>query len=90
MIMIKKFKEFINEELSGTEFIGPVGPAYGDTKLQNKTINSHDTNVVYSDLDNKFYTEDEYNELYNNYLKDGGKPLNGFSKENIDTILSFK
>lgn len=90
MIMIKKFKEFIKEELSGTEFIGPVGPAYGDTKLQNKTINSHDTNVVYSDLDDKFYTEDEYNELYNNYLKDGGKPLNGFSKENIDTILSFK
>ncbi len=84
---IKNFIDFINE-VSGTELVGPVGPGYGETRLQNKTVNSHDTNVVYSDLDSRIYTEDEYNELYNNYLKSGGKPLQGFSKENIDVILS--
>lgn len=88
MRMIKKFEEFINEAISGTELVGPIGPSYGETGLQNKTINSHDTNVIYSDLDDKFYTEDDYNQLYNDYLKNGGKPLTGFSKENIDTILS--
>lgn len=86
--MIKSFKQF-NEEVSGTELIGPVGPAYGETRIQNKTINSHDTNVIYSDLDNMFYTIDEYNEIYNDYLKVGGKPLFGFSIENIYIILDF-
>jgi hypothetical protein len=87
--MIKKFKQFINEEISGTELVGPVGPAFGEVRLQNKTITQHDTSVIYSDLDGNFYTIDEYNQLYNDYLKSGGKPLDGFSKENIDTILSF-
>ena len=54
MIMIRKFKEFIKEELSGTELVGPIGPGYGDTKLKNKTISSHDTNIIFCDLDNKF------------------------------------
>ena len=77
-------------EISGTELVGPVGPAYGETRLQNKTINSHDTNVIYSDIDGNFYTIDEYNDLYNQYLKNGESPLQGgFSKHNIDTILSY-
>lgn len=84
---IKSFMDFINE-VSGTELVGPVGPAYGDTKLQNKTVSSHDTNIVYSDIDDKFYSEDDYNQLYNDYLKSGGKPLDGFNKENIDIILT--
>jgi len=87
--MIKKFHQFIKEEISGTELVGPVGPAYGETRLQNKTIDDGDTNVIYSDLDSKFYTFDEYNYLYQDYLKQGGKPLHGFNKENIDTILQF-
>jgi hypothetical protein len=86
--MIRKYKEFINE-VSGTELVGPVGPAYGETRLQNKTISSHDTNVIYSDLDGNFYTIDEYNNLYGDYLKSGGKPLHGFSKENLDEIITF-
>jgi hypothetical protein len=88
--MIKRFKEFIKEEVSGTELVGPVGPAYGETRLQNKTISSSDTNVIFCDLDSKFYTEDDYNELYNNYLKDGGKPIPNpsFSLKNIERILS--
>ena len=87
--MIKKFHQFIKEEISGTELVGPVGPAYGETRLQNKTIDSSDTNVIYSDLDGKIYTEDDYNNLYNDYLKVGGKPLHGFTNENIDIILHF-
>ncbi len=86
--MIKKFYQFINE-ISGTELVGPVGPAYGETGVQNKTINSFDTNVIYSDLDSKIYTIDDYNDLYQDYLKVGGKPLDGFTKENINIILDF-
>lgn len=86
--MIKSFKQF-NEEVSGTELVGPVGPAYGETRLQNKTVDFHATNVILSQLDNKFYTIDEYNELYNQYLKLGGKPLDGFNKENLETIIEF-
>lgn len=84
---IYNFKKF--NEVSGTELVGPVGPAYGETRLKNKTFHQRHTSVVFSDLDNKFYTIDEYNQLYNNYLKDGGSPLNGFSKENIDKILTY-
>ena len=86
--MIKKFNDFILE-ISGTELIGPVGPAYGDTSVPNKTLTNHDTNVIYSDIDDKFYTIDEYNYIYNEHLKKGGGPLNGFSLENINTILTF-
>lgn len=78
-----------NEAISGTELVGPVGPSYGDTKLINKTINSHDTDVIYCELDGNFWTPDKYNELYNEYLKKNGKPLHGFSLKNIETILSF-
>jgi len=88
MIMIRKFKEFIKEELSGTELVGPIGPGYGDTKLKNKTITSHDTNIIFCDLDNKFYTEDDFNNLYNDHLKRGGKPLFGFNIENLIEILT--
>ena len=89
-MMIKTFRQFINEEVSGTELVGPVGPAYGETRLQNKTVTSHDTNVIYCDLDSKFYTIDDYNNIYQDYLKKGGKPLDGFSLENIISILENK
>jgi hypothetical protein len=86
--MIKSFKQF-NEEISGTELVGPIGPAYGETGLQNKTVTFHDTNVILSELDNRFYTIDEYNNIYSDYLKVGGKPLDGFNRENLDTVISF-
>ena len=78
--MIKKYIDFM-KEASGTELIGPVGPAYGETGLQNKTISQDDTTVIYSDLDGKFYTIDEYNDIYGEYLKKGGSPLQGFTKD---------
>jgi len=80
---IKTFREYINE----TVLIGHMGPAYGDQILRN-TINKSHTNVILSDIDNKFYTEEDYNNLYNEWLKSGGKPLSGFSKENIELILT--
>lgn len=86
--MIKKFLDFIKEEISGTELVGAMGPAYGETGLQNKTISAHQTNVV-EGMDGKFYTEDEFNELYHEYLKFGGGPVTGFTKENIDFMLDF-
>lgn len=84
---LKLFEDFINE-VSGTELVGAIGPAYGDTTLPNKTLQNRHTNIIYSDLDGKFYTIDEYQDLYQNWLKNGGKPLDGFTKDNIDTILS--
>jgi hypothetical protein len=87
-VSIKNFKKFL-ESISGTELVGPVGPAYGETRIQNKNIYMHHTNVIYSDLDDKFYTIDEYNDLYNEYLKKGGNPIIGFSKENIEKILIY-
>lgn len=91
-IMIKKFKEFINEEVSGTELPtgpgGSFGPGFGETRLQNKTITSHQTNLI-EGIDGNIYTEDDFNDLYNQYLKSGGEPLQGFNKENIDLMLNF-
>ena len=84
--MIKKFKEFINEEIS---LVGSMGPAYGRQVIPN-TINKSDTNVIFCEIDNKFYTEDMFNNLYNEYLiqsKEKSVP-NTFSKENIETILN--
>ena len=87
---IKKFNQFISEEISGTELVGPVGPAYGETRLQNKTVTFHDTNVILSEIDNGFYTIDEYNNIYSEYLKGGGIPLpDGFNRENLDKVLTF-
>ena len=87
---IKSFSKFINEEVSGTELVGPIGPAYGETRLQNKTVNFHDTNVILSEIDNRLYTIDEYNNIYSDYLKVGGIPLpDGFNKENLDKVITF-
>lgn len=87
--MIKKFDEFIKEEaISGTELIGrSFGPGSPDSSIPN-TINYNDTSVILAS-DNQFYTIDEYTDLYQNYLKNGGNPLDGFNRENIDIILNF-
>jgi hypothetical protein len=105
--MIKRFKDFINEEVSGTELPtgpgGSFGSAFGETRLQNKTISSHDTTIVSAGDDDNvgLYTEDEYNELYTRFLGSGGsiselKDISGdvsFSPEtakvNIDFMLDF-
>lgn len=86
----KKFKKFI-ESISGTELMnigGSFGPGYGQEKLP-VTLTSTDTRVVFSDIDNQFYTQDEYDQVYGDYLKKGGEPLDGFSKENLERVLDY-
>jgi hypothetical protein len=86
---IKKWGDFLLE-ISGTELVGPIGPAYGETRLQNKTVNFHNTNVIFCNIDRKIYTIDEWNDLYNQYLSKGGSPLpDGFNSENLDTIVNY-
>lgn len=71
----------------GSSNVMPEGPNYGRQKLKN-TIGSQHTDVIFSEIDNKLYTYEDYQEIYTNYLKSGGKPLFGFSKENLYKILS--
>ena len=78
---IKKFNDFVNEEVSGTELVGPIGPAYGETALQNKTISQTDTSLVNvkdgenssskNNLTKDLFFEDDYIRLHNDYLKSG-------------------
>ena len=94
--MIKTFQQF-NEEISGTELAGAgfgtlmIGGGGDGIGGINKDDTSSDISqdVIFSELDSKIYTIDEYNNLYGDYLKMGGSPLNGFTKENIDIILDF-
>lgn len=86
-MIIKKFKSYC-ESISGTELIGHMGPNYGEPTFP-RTITDSDTHVVFSELDNKFYTQDEYDDLYQEYLKVGGSPLSGFNKNNLDLIIGY-
>jgi hypothetical protein len=88
-----KYIKYFNEAISGTEIPEMTkgsyfGPGYGDTKSPN-TINQNDTKIIFSELDSKFWSLDDYNNIYQEYLKMGGKPLDGFNSKNLDTIISF-
>jgi len=67
--------------------VGPMGPNYGSTKLRNNTISQDDTDVIYSEITSNIYTYNDYQQLYQDYLKSGGKPLFGFNQENLDKVL---
>jgi hypothetical protein len=87
--MIKNFKQFL-EAVSGTigTFYGDFAPVVNRQKLPN-TITSADTNVVYDETTDKFYSEDEYYDLYNKYIKKGGTPIiGGLNKENLEKVLN--
>ena len=85
--MIKKFKQFL-EAISGTIDTMPLGPGFPRQKLAN-TITQQDTQVIASDITGDIYTDDDFNQLYEDYLKKGEKPLEGgFSKENLEIILT--
>jgi len=82
---IKNFKSFL-EAISGTELVGHMGPNYGEEdNSPMKKLGMSD--VVYSDLFGKAVTYDDYQNLYMDYLKKGGKPLQGFNLENLDKVL---
>lgn len=69
--------------------VGPMGPNYGSTKLRNTTLNTSNTEVIYSEITSRLYTYDDYMEIYGDYLKRGGKPLQGFNQENLTKVLTF-
>jgi hypothetical protein len=50
-------------------------------------IKSGIADVVYSDIFGKAVTYDDYQNLYNDYLKKGGTPLQVFNLENLDKVL---
>jgi len=83
---IKDFKNFL-ESISGTEMIGSMGPNYGKQDIPN-TISQSDTEVIA--IGDKMYMKDDYDNLYQDYLKKGGKPLTGFNRENLTTILFYE
>jgi len=80
---IKSFKESI----SGWELVGKdMGPNYPDQKLAS-TLTNNDTSVLLGS-DGKLYSEDEFDDLYNLYLKSGGKEnISDFNQKNLDTII---
>jgi hypothetical protein len=87
---IKKFHTF-TESISGTELtnVGDYwGPGYGQQKLP-ITLSTSDTTIVRSEIDGEFYTQDDWWELYNEYISKGGRPLEGFTKLNLDLVLDF-
>lgn len=83
---IKRFSQF--EAISGWELVGQhiMGPNYPEQKLA-VTLNTSDTEMVLG-IDDNIYTYDDYQDLYNRYLKVGGQPLQGFNKQNLDLVLS--
>jgi len=84
---IKKWKGF-KEAISGTFDIMPFGPNSPKQELRN-TISSKDTTVI-EGSDGVIYDLYQFQELYNAYLKDGGKEnLSEFNKANIDTLLQI-
>lgn len=87
MKKINNFKQF-KESISGTEMIGSMGPNYGEN-IGPKTITSADTDVIYSEALDKLFSKDEYDDLYQQYLAKGGKPLHGFNKNNLDIVIDL-
>ena len=87
-MIIKKYKKFL-EAISGTMDVMPFGPGSPRQELR-PTITSQDTDTLYSDITGKIYTTNDYNDLYQNYLKrHPHEPLEGgFTKENLDKVLA--
>ena len=84
--MIKKYKKFI-ESISGTMDTMPYGPGFPRQELR-PTITNQDSVVIAAD-DGKMYTTNDYNDIYEDYLKIcPNKPLNGFTKENLEEVLT--
>jgi len=81
--MIKTWKLF-NEEISGTEYTTELGL----TPTHNQDVSPLGIILIHSEITNKIYTIDQYNQLYNDYLKIGGTPLFNFNKENLEKVLT--
>jgi hypothetical protein len=82
---IKNYKSFL-ETISGTELVGHMGPNYGEEE-NSPMKKAGMTDVLYSDKFGIMVTYDDYQNLYNDYLKKEGSPLQGFNLENLDKVL---
>jgi len=78
------------ESISGQEFFTTsIGPNYGKQILPN-TISSKDTDLIYLELTDEYYSLYDFQELYNNYRKLGGKEdLSLFNKNNLNIIINY-
>lgn len=98
---LNNFKQFLENTMSGAgapgsgaPFFGNIGPNYGEQKFPSngiilKTITYDGKIWMYEDyqqLLNDFINTDEYDD----YLRNGGKPLNDFNLENIIKIVTLK
>jgi hypothetical protein len=86
--MIKKWNKF-SESISGWELVGKdMGPNYPEQKLPN-SLDSSDTTVIQG-IDGNLYTLDQFQDVYNLYLKMSGKEnLSDFNRKNLDILLYF-
>lgn len=90
MSKVKKYSEFISEDMnltpSGGNYILFNEPNYG--RPQSKpSLNREDTDLI-EGIDGKIYSYNDYQDMYNDYLKSGHPILkDGFNKENLDIII---
>jgi hypothetical protein len=92
--MIKKWNQF-SESVSGTTDTISFGPNFGPPKLPT-TLSTKQT---LSDKHGNFYTQDDYNQLYddalkfhkNDFIRNGEDlvSLKQFTKQNLDFLIDF-
>jgi hypothetical protein len=83
---IKNYKSFL-EAISGWELPSTKGLVNYGQEDNSPMKKLGTTDVIFSDLFGKAVTYDDYQNLYNDYLKKGGTPLQGFNLENLDKVL---
>ena len=88
MKFIKRWDKF-SESISGWELIGNnMGPGYPKQQLY-VPLSTSDTQVLYG-VDGKLYTWDDFRDLWNEYVKLGGKEnLSDFTKQNLDKVITL-
>ena len=87
MKRIKTFNELTSAPSGGFYWLFNE-PNYGKAESKPSLNNTH-TSFIQCDVDDKLYCEDDYVTLYIDYLKKGGRPLNGFNKENLNTVIEI-
>lgn len=85
---IKKFKSFIREAISGTFDVSPMGPGIPRQEIT-PVKRATNLQIIWSDSRQKFYSEDDWYELYNEYFKKGGTILDGFTEKNLSIVTDF-
>jgi len=94
--MIKKWNQF-SESVSGTTDTRSFGPNFG-TQILPTTLSTKQTQTL-SDKHGNFYTQDDYNQLYddalkfhkNDFIRNGEDlaSLKQFTKQNLDFLIDF-